>query len=80
MHCFKSEDYLRGENLRSGDDGVGAHFSPLRRRFWKIWTSGVVLVELVLQLQGLEHCSGTFFLVSSSFLAVCIRHVIRALL
>jgi hypothetical protein len=32
------------------------------RRLWSIWTSGVVLVEVVLQLQETDHCSGTFFL------------------
>jgi hypothetical protein len=51
--------------------------------FWRIWTSGIVLVEVVLQLQGIDHCSETLLLFSSSFFcfrAMCIRNAIRALL
>jgi hypothetical protein len=29
-------------------------------RFWRSWTSGVVLVVVVLLLQRIDHCNGTF--------------------
>jgi hypothetical protein len=58
------------------------HYFFWRRRFWRVWSSGVVSVVVVLLLLlGLEHLSGSFIcLVSFSFLlAACIWIAIREL-
>jgi hypothetical protein len=40
---------------------VLVHYSLLEGvAFWRCWTFGAVLVVLVLMLQGIYHCSGTF--------------------
>ena len=60
---------------QSVDDDACAPFPSWRRCFWRIWTSGVVLMRVVLVLQGLKLYSGTFLFsfLSSFFEAVCIR-------
>ena len=49
-----------GENVRSmiGQRRACALFPSRRCRFWRILTLDVVLVVVVLQLQGIDHCSG----------------------
>jgi len=75
MYSFESVDFLQGDNLRSmiGDDGVCALFSSWRCRSCRSWTSGAVLVVVVLLFQQMGHCSGTsLFCNSSLFFWLCI--------
>jgi hypothetical protein len=46
-----------------GDDGACAPLPSWRRRFWRRWISGAVMVVFGPLIQGLDHCSGTFFYV-----------------
>jgi hypothetical protein len=78
-----SGDFLQGENLRS-TIGRRRRFCTVfswSRRFWRSWTSGAVLVVLVLLLQEIDHYSGTsLFCISYFFLlVVCILSAARAL-
>jgi hypothetical protein len=57
----------------SGDDDACALFPSWRCHFWRVWSSCVVLVVVVLLLLGLEHRSGCFiFLVSFFWLCASI--------
>jgi hypothetical protein len=68
-HCFVSKDFLHGENLRSM---IGRRRCLWLFPYWRSWTSGVVLVVVVLLLQEIDHCSGTFlFCNSSSVFLLC---------
>jgi hypothetical protein len=45
-----------------------------------IGEAGVVLVVFIVLLQGVDHCSGTFFfIILLTLLAGCIRNAIKAL-
>jgi hypothetical protein len=57
----------------SGDDGACALFPSWRRRYWRSWTSGAVLVMFVLLLLGLDHYSRTFLFYNSSSFFGCVH-------
>jgi hypothetical protein len=77
---FMSEDFLQDENLRSMIERWQCLYTPffLKMSLLEKLTPNVVLVVLVLQLQGINHWSGTFLL-CNSFLVVCICIATRAL-
>jgi hypothetical protein len=55
-----------------GDDGACAPLPSSRRRFWRRWISGAVMVVFGPLIQGLDHCSGTFFyVILLSFFWLC---------
>jgi hypothetical protein len=55
-----------------GDDGACAPLPSWRRRFWRRWISGAVMVVFGPLVQGLDHCSGTFFyVILFSFFWLC---------
>jgi hypothetical protein len=48
-------------------------FPSWRRRFWRSWTSGAIMVVLVLLFKGLDHCSGAFIFWYPSFFFGCVH-------
>jgi hypothetical protein len=45
---------VKTSDIWSGDDGAVALFLSWRHRFWRVCTSGVITVVVVLVLLGLE--------------------------
>jgi hypothetical protein len=73
---------MKTYDLWLGDDDACALFPSWRHRYWRSWTSDVVLVVVVLLIQGINHYSATLFfsvILLLFFLAMCIRNAIRAL-
>ena len=75
-HCFESENYLQGENPRSGLNWLCLALSSWRCCFWRIGHQVLFWWWLCGCCKDCNSLTGLFFFISSSYClsAVCIRN------
>jgi hypothetical protein len=58
---LRAKTFSRVKTSMINDDRACTLFPSWRHCYWRTWTSGAVLVVVILLLQGIDHYSGTFF-------------------